>query len=132
MTSRCAICGKEVAQSGPARQWRHLNEFYAKADHPADPASKTYVAPKAAPPPPAKKAEEPKPKRDGNKPKSLAELRRRLQQGTAEAQPDDSLARRRRVAALDAGDTGPTDEELAARRLRLMRLQAAAEEEKRR
>lgn len=133
-TSKCAICGKEVSQTGPARQWVHENEFYAKADHPADPAGSPYVAPKRAAAPAVK---QPEPAADKSKDapakaRSLAELRLRLLQGSSEIAPDDSASRRRRIAALDAADTasGPTEADLAARRLRMMR-QAAEDEQKR-
>lgn len=132
-TSRCAICGKEVSQSGPARQWVHENEFYAKADHPADPAGKHYLTPKRGPDPVAAKRQDPdKPRSDVGKARSVADLRRRLQQGSSEIAPDDSAARKRRIAAIDsnAADTGLSDAELAARRLRMMRQ--AAEDERRR
>lgn len=133
-TSRCAICGKEVSQTGPARQWVHENEFYAKADHPADPAGKTYLTPRpAAQPAAAVKPQDPgKAKGDGGKARSVADLRRRLLQGSSQISADDSAARRRRIAAIDTGtqDAGLSEAEIAARRLRMMRQ--AAEDEQRR
>lgn len=132
-TSRCAICGKEVSQSGPARQWVHENEFYAKADHPADPAGKTYLTAKAASKPaPVKQQAPAEANRDGTKARSVADLRRRLLQGSSEISADDSAARRRRIAAIDTGaqDIGLTEADIAARRLRMMRQ--AAEDEQRR
>lgn len=132
-TSRCATCGKEVSQSGPARQWVHENEFYAKADHPADPAGKHYLTPKRTPEPaPVKRQEPAKPQSELGKARSVADLRRRLLQGSSEISPDDSAARRRRIAAIDSDtpDTGLSEADLAARRLRMMRQ--AAEDEQRR
>lgn len=132
-TSRCAICGKEVSQSGPARQWVHENDFYAKADHPADPAGKTYLTPKpAATPAPAKQPARGEAKGDGSKARSVADLRRRLLQGSSQISAEDSAARRRRIAAIDTGtqDAGLSEAEIAARRLRMMRQ--AAEDEQRR
>lgn len=134
LTSRCAVCGKEVAQSGPARQWVHINEFYAKADHPAEPkGNQPYVMPKRQPPPEQKAAKpaEAKPANDANKPRTVAELRRRLMQGSAEISSDDSASRRRRIAAMDAGDAQATTPEadLAARRLRMLRMQAQTPED---
>lgn len=136
-TSRCATCGKEVSQSGHARQWVHENEFYAKADHPAEPIGNTHIMPKkpAAPVAPARReapTQQPKPKADGNRPRSIAELRMRLQQGTAQIAPEDTASRRRRIAAIDAAeaDTGPSETDLAARRLRMLRNQGSQDDQR--
>lgn len=132
-SSRCAICGKEVSQSGHSRQWVHENEFYAKADHPADPAGKTYITSKRPPQPaPVKRQDPAAAKGDGGKARSVADLRRRFLQGNSESAADDGTARRRRIAAIDsnAHDSGMSETELAARRLRMMR-QAAEDEQKR-
>lgn len=132
LTSRCAICGKEVAQSGPARQWVHLNEFYAKADHPAEPkGGQPYVMPKRTASPAPEKAEprgNTTPAADTNKPRTVAELRRRLMQGSTEISADDSASRRRRIVAMDTGEAqaGAPEADLAVKRLRMLRMQAQA------
>lgn len=109
--SHCQVCGREITQSGSARKWVHVDQFYARADHEPEPRENNkFILPKKSAPAAAP-----------SKPMSEAERRRKMREGTAEAEPDKPRGRRP-APALEADQNHHVDIDDAARRLRRLRL----------
>lgn len=111
LMSHCQVCGREITQSGSARKWVHVDQFYARADHEPEPRenNKFLTSKKSAP------AEAP------SKPMSDAERRRKMREGASEPEPEKPRGRRPDPVP-DAEQHHHLDIDDAARRLRRLRL----------
>lgn len=107
--SHCQVCGREITQSGSARKWVHVDQFYARADHEPEPRENNkFILPK-------------KSAQAAAKPLSEAERRRKMREGTTEPEPDKPRGRRP-APGPDAEQNHHVDIDDAARRLRRLRL----------